>query len=177
MSAPMNATVLRTRRLSLRRFELADAPFMFELVNQRSFKEFIGDKGVATLDDARSYIEDGPLAAYDERGYGPYMVEDSGNGVAVGMCGLFKRENLEHPDLGFAFLERYFKRGFALESSLGVMRYADEVLGLPVLTAIVDPGNARSIALIEKLGFGFDGMYSVPEEQKELRYYTYHFES
>ncbi len=175
MSASMNATVLRTQRLSLRRFELDDAPFMFELVNQRSFKEFIGDKGVATLADARSYIEDGPLAAYGERGYGPYMVEDSGNGVPVGMCGLFKRENLEHPDLGFAFLERYFKRGFALESSLGVMQYADEVLGLPVLTAIVDPGNARSIALIEKLGFGFDGMYPVPEEQKELRYYTYRF--
>lgn len=165
--------ILRTERLRLRRFDLDDAPFVVELVNQRSFKEFIGDKGVSSLADARSYIKDGPLATYVEYGYGPYVVEETTDGAPVGMCGLFKRQNLDHPDLGFAFLERYFRRGFAAESSLGVVHYAGDVLGLPLLAAIVDPENVRSIALIEKLGFEFASMYPIPDEGKNLRYYTY----
>lgn len=37
------------------------------------------------------------------------------------------------------------------------MRYAGEVLALPRVVAIVSPENERSIALLEKLGFSFEG--------------------
>lgn len=172
----MTDTVLQTERLTLRRFTLDDASFVYELVNQRSFREFIGDKGVNSLDDARDYIEDGPLATFEKYGYCVYVVGRSANAVPIGMCGLFKRDNLDRPDIGFAFLERYFKHGFATESSLGVMRYAQDVLSLPALTAIVDPENARSIALVEKLGFSYERAYRMPDEDKDLCCYAYYFE-
>lgn len=171
----MSEPVLQTDRLALRRFSLDDAPFILELLNEPAFKEFIGDKGVNSLIDARDYIEQGPLASYAEFGYGVYRVDRRGDGAAVGMCGLFQRENLDHPDLGFAVLERYFRNGFAAESSLAVMRYARDVLRLASIAAIVDPDNARSIALIEKLGFRREGSYRMPDEDKDLRYYAYRF--
>ena len=168
----MNEIVLQTERLLVRRFSLEDAPFIFELVNQSSFVEFIGDKGVKTLIDAQRYLEEGALTSYSEHGFGPYLVSEAARDAPIGMCGLFKRDDLQLADLGFAFLDRYFKRGYAAEASLGVMRYASEVLGLAELAAIVDAGNLRSIRLLDRLGFQFKTMYLMPDEEKFLRFYV-----
>ena len=62
--------VLETERLVLRRVTTDDAPFILELLNEPSFLEFIGDKGVRNLDDARNYILTGPVASYERFGFG-----------------------------------------------------------------------------------------------------------
>ena len=64
------APVVETERLALRRLRLDDAEFIFRLVNDPSFIRYIGDKGVRTLDDARKYLSEGPLASYDRHGFG-----------------------------------------------------------------------------------------------------------
>jgi RimJ/RimL family protein N-acetyltransferase len=70
-------------------------------------------------------------------------------GTLIGMCGLLKREHLDAPDLGYAFLPEAWGRGYAFEAARAVMEEAkrDRVL------ALVSPGNAASIRLLEKLGF------------------------
>ena len=52
--------VIQTGRLLLRQFELGDAEFILELLNEAEFLRFIGDKGVRTRADARAYIRKGP---------------------------------------------------------------------------------------------------------------------
>ncbi len=173
---PMPEPELMTERLALRRFTHADAEFLLRLLNEPAFLKYIGDKGIKTLADAHDYIEQGPLTSYAEHGYGPYRVDRVADGATVGMCGLFKRENLSLPDLGFAFLERFFGNGYATESSLAVILYGREVLRLAELAAVVDPGNRRSIALLEKLGFREEGIYRMPGEDQNLLYYLYRFE-
>ena len=167
----MDEIVLRTERLTLRRFDIGDAPFIFELVNQRSFLEYIGDKGVGSLEDAEGYLEAGALTSYREHGFGPYMVLETATGTPTGMCGLYQRDNLQLPDMGYAFLERYFKRGYGVEASRGVMQFAAGVLGLRELAAIVDPDNVRSIGLLDRLGFEFRTMYLMPGEETFVRFY------
>ena len=68
-------TVLETARLALRRFDVGDAPFILRLLNEPSWIENIGDKGVRTLDDAVRYLTNGPLAMYERVGFGLYLVE------------------------------------------------------------------------------------------------------
>jgi hypothetical protein len=45
---------VETDRLVIRKVELGDAAFMLDLLNQPSFIQFIGDRGVRTIDDART---------------------------------------------------------------------------------------------------------------------------
>src|SRR4051812_38489649 len=98
-------TVLKAERLLLREFNLeADAQFALLLLNQPSFLRFIGDKNVRSLEAARQYILNGPVASYERNGFGLYVVELKDTHVPIGMCGLIKREELPHPDIGFAFL-------------------------------------------------------------------------
>jgi ribosomal-protein-alanine N-acetyltransferase len=61
-------TVLDTDRLILRRFVVEDAEFILGLLNEPSFLQFIGDRGVRIVDEAREYIRNGPIASYERHG-------------------------------------------------------------------------------------------------------------
>ena len=146
----MNALV--TERLMLRPMTAADAPLMLALLNDPDFLRFVGDRQVRTVDEARRYVEKGPLASYARHGYGPYTVVLKPGADAVGICGLFKRDHLPDPDIGFAFLPAWRGSGLAGEAARAVLADAKARLGITRVLAIVDPGNARSIALLERLG-------------------------
>jgi len=145
--------VIRTDRLILRRLSPADAEFIFELVNDPDWLRYIGDRGVRTLDDARRYILQGPMAMYDARGYGLYCVVLRESGVPVGICGILKRDALEDVDIGFAFLPRFRSRGYAFEAAAATLEYGRQTLNLSRIVAIVSPENHVSRRLLEKLGF------------------------
>ncbi len=67
--------ILETDRLVLRRLHREGAEFIVDLLNQPSFLQYIGDKGVRTPEEARQFILDGPMANYERFGFGPYLVE------------------------------------------------------------------------------------------------------
>jgi [ribosomal protein S5]-alanine N-acetyltransferase len=160
---------LETDRLRIRELTTADAPFMLALLNEPSFIRNIGDRGVRTLDDARRYVESGPIASYARHGFGLCRVERVEDGAPIGICGLLKRDELPDADLGFAFLPAYWSKGYALESATAVVSHARDALRLSRLLAIVNPSNAGSIRLLEKLGFTYERMVRLTEKSAELK--------
>ncbi|HEU5097697.1 MAG TPA: GNAT family N-acetyltransferase [Roseiflexaceae bacterium] len=170
----MTSYVLETDRLILRRFSAGDAAFILELVNDPGWLRFIGDRGVRTLEDARNYIQNGPVEMYDRLGFGLYAVDLKGGGTPIGMCGLLKRATLPAVDLGFAFLPRFAGQGYAAEAAAAVLAYAHQALGLARVLAITSPDNTRSIKLLERIGFQFAGMLQLTEDD-QVRLFEYTF--
>lgn len=166
--------VLETERLTLRRFAHEDAAFIVELLNDPSFIENIADKGVRTLDDARRYLDDGPLASYAAHGFGLWRVGLKGDDAPIGMCGLLKRDALDDPDIGYAFLPRHAGRGYAYEAAAATMAHAREAFGLRRVVAIVNAGNARSIQLLDKLGFAYERDVQLPHHVAPIPMYAVH---
>jgi RimJ/RimL family protein N-acetyltransferase len=164
--------VLETQRMILRWFEPGDAAFILELVNDPDWLRFIGDKKVRTLDDARAYIEKGPVAMYAKYGLGLYLVELKDGAVPIGMCGLIRREGLADVDIGFAFLPSFRGSGYAFESAQATMDYGKRVLGLKRIVAITSPGNEDSSRLLEKIGMRFESTVRMPGGDEELRLYA-----
>ena len=162
-------TVLQTARLVLRRLSADDAEFILELLNQPSFLQYIGDKGVRNNDDAINYIQTGPVASYERFGFGLYLVELKDTAVPIGICGLLKRDTLPDVDVGFAFLPDYWSRGYAFEAAAAVMNYGKEVLGLRRIVAITSLDNEASIRLLEKIGLKFERLIKLGEDQREVR--------
>lgn len=159
MTPKYGTTVTETKRLILRHFTFNDLAFVLELLNEPSFIENIGDKGVRNREDARRYLVEGPLGSYVENGYGLNLVVRKQSGERLGMCGLVKRPQLNDPDIGFAFLPQYWNQGYAFESAAAALHHGREELGLETIVGIVAPGNQPSIKLLEKLGL---------QEEKEL---------
>jgi RimJ/RimL family protein N-acetyltransferase len=155
----------------LRHLTAEDAAFILELMNEPPYFENIGDRGVRTNGDAARYIEEKYVAAYARHGFGFYLVELAETGEAIGICGLVKRDSLDHPDLGFAYLQRFWSKGYATEAAVATLGYARDTLGLSYLYGLVTPKNARSIRLLGHLGFGFVRSSTLPGGAGEGRLY------
>jgi RimJ/RimL family protein N-acetyltransferase len=161
--------VLETDRLIVRWLTPEDAEFILRLVNEPSWVRFIGNKGVRTIEDARAYILRGPVEMYARLGFGLYLVELKAEGVSIGMCGLIKRDALEDVDIGFAFLPKYWGKGYAYEAASAVMAYGANVLGLKRIVAITSVDNDSSIRLLEKLGLRFERMVKLSDDAEEIK--------
>jgi len=161
-------TITATDRLEIKELSAADASFITELVNTPEWLHFIGDRGVKNNDDAITYINNGPISSYKANNYGLWLVALKDSNEPIGICGLVKRDFLPHPDIGFAFLSRYTRKGYATESAAAVMKYASTELKLPVIAAITTDDNSSSLRLLFKLGFQFIGMVTYPGEEDEL---------
>lgn len=166
------APLLETSRLELRRLSEDDAPFILALLNEPSFIRNIGDRGVRTIDAARGYIAQGPMASYARFGFGLYLVEVTAPRTSIGICGVLKRDELPDADIGFAYLPAYWSQGYAREAAEAVKAYARDTLALPRLLAIVSPANDSSIRLLEKLGFRFTSLTRLTPEAEELKLFA-----
>jgi ribosomal-protein-alanine N-acetyltransferase len=147
--------IVHTQRLTLRDFTLDDAPFILALVNEPSYLEFIRDKGVRTVEDARAYIANGPIASYEQHGFGMWAVVQREDDVLIGMCGMKQRQGLDDPDVNCAFLHEYRGHGYAREAMQGVLDHARDTLGLPRVVAVISLLNVQPIRLVNALGFQF----------------------
>lgn len=164
--------VLQTPRLNLRRLDAEDAPFIVELLNDAAFLRYIGDKRVRTLEDARQYILTGPLDSYERFGFGLYLVELKESGVRLGICGLLKRDTLDDVDIGFAFLPQHRSKGYAVEAASAVMHHARTVLGLKRIVAVTSQNNDGSASVLGKIGFRFERLIRLPQDQEELKLFA-----
>ncbi len=164
--------VLMTERLLLRELNYEDAGFILRLLNDDSFKRFIGDKSVRTLADACGYLQQGPLASYARHGFGLYLASLREGAEPIGICGLVKRETLADVDVGYAFLPEYWSRGYATESAAAVLEFARERLGLGRVVAITAPDNEASIAVLLRIGMSFDRLITLEQGGSPLKLYV-----
>lgn len=165
--------LIDTERLGIRKFNEQDAGFIFDLLNSPGWLQFIGNRNIKTLEDARLYIINAPLFSYLKFGFGPYLVELKDTHTPIGMCSLIKRDSLEDVDLGFAFMPKYMKQGYAYEASSAVVQYARHELGIQKLAAITNTDNIASMHLLGKLGFQFLNNIKLPDEDEELFFFSY----
>ncbi|NBE07601.1 GNAT family N-acetyltransferase [Paragemmobacter ruber] len=142
----MIAPFLTTERLTLRMPVLAD----FE-------------PRAAFYASDRAVWEGGPLSRVEAwriwasevglwplRGYGPFTVE--ADGAYVGEVGIYQAEDYPEAELGWFVLPEAEGRGYAAEAARAVMVWARQSFGWDEIVNIIDPGNARSIALGLRLG-------------------------
>ena len=160
--------MLETNRLKLSQLSYADCAFVIELLNEPSFLEYIGDRGVRNVGDARKYLKKGAIDSYARHGFGLFLVTHKVTGASLGICGLVVRDEFDHPDLGFAFLQRHWSNGYAYESSMAILQDAKDRLGLQTIIAMADNDNASSVSLLDKLGFTFHEMVIMPGESVEI---------
>ena len=113
--------VAETARLRLRWLDDGDATFILRLVNEPSWIRYIGDRNVRSVEDAQRYLREGPVAMYERLGFGLNLVESKATGEPLGICGLLRRDTLEHVDLGFAFVPGAWGQGYAQESAAATL--------------------------------------------------------
>ncbi|MEL6809848.1 MAG: GNAT family N-acetyltransferase [Bacteroidota bacterium] len=160
--------LIQTERLQLQQISLKDAPFYVQLFNTEAWLKYIGDRNVRSVSQAEAYIEKNYLPSYKKHGYGAYTVKLKETGQTIGACGLYKRDSLEYPDIGFSFLTEYIGKGYGFEAASAVLEYARDVLGLNTILGVTVSYNTASIKLLEKLGLRQKGTFTFHNDPEEL---------
>lgn len=164
--------ILETDRLILRLQTTDDAAFILELLNDPSWLQFIGNRNVKIIEDARSYILKS-IRMYEQFGFGLFLVEKKDDHIPLGICGLVKRDSLEDVDIGFAFLPQYWGKGYAYEAASAVMAHGRDTLGLNRIVAITTQDNHASIKLLEKVGLQYKQLIRLPNDPEELKLFVF----
>lgn len=161
-------SLLETDRLVLREFTTDDAKFILHLLNEPSYLEFIGDKGVKTVVDAQTYLTNGPITSYKKNGFGLLLTTLKESDTPIGMCGLIKREGLLDVDIGYAFLPTYWGKGYASEAAAATLTYGKIKFGLQRIVGITAVHNQASIKVLEKIGLRFERLITLPGDDEEI---------
>ena len=154
---------LETDRLYIRPLMIEDVDFVIELLNSEGWIEFIGDRNVKDIKAANDYIQ--RILLNNKYFYNVFEIKESN--TPIGIVTFLYRENQNYPDIGFAMLPQYEKKGYAFEAATNYLEALNKNQGGKII-AITKPDNENSITLLKKLGLVFEKSYNEKNEILDL---------
>ncbi len=151
--------VIETPRLLLRELTESDAPALLAMYREPDVVRFMG-AAPASVSDEIENINAHRVRYYATRGYGLLGVVLRESNALIGRCGLLdvaigEREEVE---LSYLLLPAFWGRGFATEAAGAALTFAVQSLGFHRVVAVIQPENARSRRVAERLGMQYDGI-------------------
>ncbi|QKJ29487.1 GNAT family N-acetyltransferase [Mucilaginibacter mali] len=144
---------LETERLTMRPFEVQDAPGMFELYQDADVQRFTGDIAFKSIEDAEAFIKG--YDQYERYQMGRLSVFLKSTGEYIGWCGLKYLVDSGEVDLGYRLIKRYRGYGYTTEAAKASLDYGFKVLGLEKIIGKAMVDNAPSINVFKKLGLTY----------------------
>jgi RimJ/RimL family protein N-acetyltransferase len=155
-------TILETPRLRLRRTRHADIPALITLwTDPEVTRHMGGPRDKHTLTKVFTEAADDPYAEV----FDLWPVEEKASGEVVGDCGLIQKqiEGLDEIELVYVISRSRWGRGYATEVAQALKQHAFEVLDLKRIVALIDPKNAGSRRVAEKVGMLLDRQVIRPD--------------
>lgn len=159
--------VLETERLRLRAHRLSDKDVHIAMWADARITKFIGGGPREPDVSWGKFLSSAGL--WPVMGFGYWVFADKQSDQLIGMGGLsyFCRgiPELEGvPEAGWAFAADHWGKGLATEAMGAALAWADANLDATEMRCIIDPGNAASEKVAEKLGFELMGESDVLPE-------------
>ncbi len=143
--------IITSERLVFQEFTEFDGELMLQILNTPGWIKYIGDRNVHSIEEATEYLKVRMLWSYEKFGFGMYKVLLKSTGDFIGLCGLGKRAELEHVEIGYALLPTYYGKGFGIEAAIATKNWANNHLKIKTLVAITTKNNQKSHRILEKL--------------------------
>jgi len=155
--------------------------FLVSLWNTPEFITMLGGKptSITTPSAAQALIQNRFVAEHARNGYGMYLVSLTEDGTLIGTVSLMRGKDsaLKAPDVGFAMLSQFMRKGYAVEAAEGLIEYADRELGVKTVFGFCDEGNEASNGVLSKLGMRWEGVRPVKEfDNKETAVWSWGME-
>jgi RimJ/RimL family protein N-acetyltransferase len=149
---------LTTERLELRALTLQDAPAAFEIYGDREVMRHVAGGALADLGATEAVVQQ-IIVHQRLHGYSWWGVVERATGELVGDAGLYSYEGTGPGiEIGYTFRRDAWGKGYATESALACLQAAFGLLELERVRAVVQPENAASRRVLEKIGMRHDGV-------------------
>lgn len=160
---------LSTERLNLRRISEEDGKEIFFLRSDKEMLQFLDRDPAKSIDEAREWIRM-INEGIDKNEYITWAVALKDDPKLIGTITFWNIQK-EHyrGEIGYALHSRLQGRGLMQEAMTAVLDYGFKTMKLHSVEANVNPGNTRSIRLLEKNDFIREAYH------RENYYYNGHF--
>jgi len=163
---PARAPLLTTERLTLRPQRRSDFDLLVQLYTTDRSRFVGGLRPVAAVwRDFMNSVGHWPVS-----GMGGWAIDISATGQCIGEVAVCQPPEYPETEIGWVLFEGFEKQGFALEAATAARDYARLTIGAPSLVSYIDPDNAPSIRLAERLGGTLDSAASTPNGDPCLVY-------
>lgn len=143
---------LTTARLDLRPFTLADVDAMHAVYGDPEVMRHVGEPLAAAPADTERIVRRS-IAEHEAHGLGAWAVVVRASGAVIGDAGLRPLEGRgPEIELGYTLGRAWWGRGYATEAAGAWLDAALGPLGIQEVVAVVEPGNAASARVLEKVG-------------------------
>lgn len=163
---------MQTENLYLRRFTLDDAEAFWPLVSMPEILRYTGEQPQASIDDVRNILSTRPLSDYATHGFGRMACIEKSSGRLVGFSGLKFLDELNEVDIGYRFLPDCWGKGYATESARVLMQNGAMEHGIDRVVGLVQPANAASARVLEKLGLAFERELTLHGDAEHVHLYA-----
>lgn len=155
--------LLATPRLRLRPWRESDlAPFAAMNADPLVMEHFAAPLSRQESDAYARRMQ----AAIEERGWGNWALEVIGGEPFVGFTGLsvpsFEAHFMPCTEIGWRLARSAWGQGLATEAARAALDFGFGELGLAEIVSFTALGNARSVAVMERLGMRRDGEFDHP---------------
>ncbi|HEY9010175.1 MAG TPA: GNAT family N-acetyltransferase [Devosia sp.] len=96
------------------------------------------------------------IACWTLYGHGGLMIDVTATDACVGQVGINGGPMFPEKELGWLVFEGFEGNGYATEAAAAMRDWAFQTRRLDTLVSYCDPGNARSIAVAQRLGGALD---------------------
>jgi RimJ/RimL family protein N-acetyltransferase len=152
----VNIPTLRTPRLRLRAFTLADLDGYADICADAEVMRHIGTGGAVGREVAWRHLALF-LGQWALSGFGMWAVERRSDGALIGRVGFLQPEDWPGCELGWTLARAAWGQGFAFEASKAALAFGHDEFGLRKLISLIRAANTRSISLAERLGARSEG--------------------
>ncbi|OAD46377.1 GNAT family N-acetyltransferase [Polaribacter atrinae] len=167
---------LETERLILRELRITDLEGIFELDSNPEVHKYLGNKTINTKQDAEKIIAF-IINQYKENGIGRFAVIEKSTGNFIGWSGLKLNKGTKESlngfqdfiDIGYRFIPRYWKKGYALESAIACLEYGFKTMNLDIIYGAAETENIGSNKILQKIGLQFVNEFE--EDNKQVNWY------
>jgi ribosomal-protein-alanine N-acetyltransferase len=142
--------------VELRPFLGDDVDAMWAVYGDPEVMRWVGYGAVASRDAVRSMLQQ-YMAHQRLHGFAFWAVVDRATGRVIGDGGLARTVGGEI-EMGYTLAREFWGQGRGTQVAGLVASTALEVIGAPMVRALVEPGNARSQHVLQKLGFAEVGV-------------------
>jgi len=136
---------------------------------------------VLTREQSDRFVRDRVLPLFERLGYGLWVVEVRGVTRFAGYVGLlehtFEASFTPCVEIGWRLAFRHWGHGYATEGAQVALTYGFDVAGLDEIVSFTAVTNARSIAVMERLGMTRVGEFDhpqLPHEHPLRQHVLYH---
>lgn len=153
---------LHTRRLVLRAQRPSDTGPLMAAFADDGFSRFI-TREKRGLDRVEAWRLVALVAgSWAANGFGQWIAEERETGRAVGRIGPWAPDGWPDFEIGWSIFPGHQGKGYAVEGAAAAIVWAHEELGRDHVIHLIDPANAASARVAERLGGRETGRWMVP---------------